>query len=40
MGTLRGDHAGLCTLVHQLRGACGSYGFEEITPIANELGFR
>ncbi len=27
----------LIMLVHQLRGACGSYGFHEITPLAAEL---
>jgi len=27
----------LCVLVHQLRGACGSYGFHEMTPIATSL---
>jgi histidine phosphotransfer protein HptB len=27
----------LCTLVHQLRGACGSYGFHELTPLATNL---
>lgn len=24
-------------LVHQLRGACGSYGFHAVTPLASEL---
>ena len=27
----------LCTLIHQLKGACGSYGFHEITPLASSL---
>ncbi len=27
----------LTVLVHQLKGACGSYGFHEITPQASEL---
>jgi len=27
----------LSTLVHQLRGACGSYGFHEMTPSAASL---
>lgn len=27
----------LCVLVHQLRGACGSYGFHEMTPVATSL---
>ena len=27
----------LSTLIHQLRGACGSYGFHEITPLATAL---
>ncbi len=31
------DTKQLCTLVHQLKGACGSYGFHEITPIAASL---
>lgn len=31
------DAKQLCTLVHQLKGACGSYGFHEITPIAASL---
>lgn len=31
------DPKRLCTLVHQLKGACGSYGFHEITPIAASL---
>jgi histidine phosphotransfer protein HptB len=31
------DRTMLCTLVHQLRGACGSYGFHEMTPLASDL---
>jgi len=31
------DSKQLCTLVHQLKGACGSYGFHEITPVAASL---
>ncbi|MDX1925624.1 MAG: Hpt domain-containing protein [Pirellulaceae bacterium] len=31
------DRTTLCTLVHQLRGACGSYGFHEMTPLASAL---
>lgn len=31
------DRTTLCTLVHQLRGACGSYGFHEMTPLASDL---
>lgn len=27
----------LSVLVHQLKGACGSYGFDEITPLAERL---
>lgn len=27
----------LSTLIHQLKGACGSYGFHEITPLATSL---
>jgi histidine phosphotransfer protein HptB len=27
----------LMVLVHQLKGACGSYGFDEITPLAERL---
>ena len=27
----------LCVLVHQLRGACGSYGFHDVTPLATSL---
>ena len=34
------DTKQLCTLVHQLKGACGSYGFHEITPIAASLEAR
>jgi HPt (histidine-containing phosphotransfer) domain-containing protein len=30
----RGDHAGLRTIVHQLRGAGGSYGYPLITDLA------
>ena len=33
------DRKRLCTLVHQLRGACGSYGFHELTPLATTLEF-
>ena len=33
------DRVSLCTLVHQLRGACGSYGFHQITPLATDLEF-
>ena len=28
------------TLIHQLKGACGSYGFHEITPIASAIEHR
>lgn len=31
------DQPTLARLVHQLKGACGSYGFDEITSIASEL---
>lgn len=31
------DQPTLAILVHQLKGACGSYGFDEITPLASEL---
>ena len=31
------DSNQLCTLIHQLKGACGSYGFHEITPHATTL---
>ena len=31
------DTKQLCTLIHQLKGACGSYGFHEITPIAASI---
>lgn len=31
------DTKNLCTLIHQLKGACGSYGFEELTPLASQL---
>ena len=31
------DSKQLCTLIHQLKGACGSYGFHEITPLADAL---
>lgn len=33
----RNDTKQLCTLIHQLKGACGSYGFHEITPLAASL---
>jgi HPt (histidine-containing phosphotransfer) domain-containing protein len=33
----RGDKAKVSALVHQLRGACGSYGFHQVTPFATEL---
>ncbi len=33
------DRPSLCTLVHQLRGACGSYGYHDMTPLASELEF-
>ena len=35
-----GDSKQLCTLVHQLKGACGSYGFHELTPVAASLEAR
>ena len=35
--TLAGDSDRVKTLVHQLRGACGSYGFHRMTPIAANL---
>ena len=31
------DSKQLCTLIHQLKGACGSYGFHEITPLAASI---
>lgn len=31
------DSNQLCTLIHQLKGACGSYGFHEVTPLATIL---
>lgn len=31
------DHNQLRTLIHQLKGACGSYGFHEVTPQATIL---
>jgi HPt (histidine-containing phosphotransfer) domain-containing protein len=31
------DTRSLCTLIHQLKGACGSYGFHELTPLASHL---
>lgn len=31
------DSNQLCTLIHQLKGACGSYGFHEVTPHATTL---
>lgn len=31
------DSKQLCNLVHQLKGACGSYGFHEITPLARAI---
>lgn len=27
----------LCSLIHQLKGACGSYGFHDITPLATTI---
>lgn len=27
----------LCKLIHQLKGVCGSYGFDAITPLAIQL---
>ena len=35
--TEAGDAAQVKTLVHQLRGACGSYGYPLMTPIATAL---
>ncbi len=34
---LEQDSTGLITIVHQLRGACGSYGFHQLTQPAEEL---
>jgi len=31
------DVASLSILAHQLKGACGSYGFDQITPLADRL---
>lgn len=31
------DKSSLSVLVHQLKGACGSYGFDEVTSLAGEL---
>lgn len=31
------DFDSLAFLVHQLKGACGSYGFEEVTVLASQL---
>ena len=31
------DTKKLCALLHQLKGACGSYGFHELTPLASQL---
>jgi len=31
------DFASLSVLAHQLKGACGSYGFDQITPLADRL---
>ena len=31
------DSADLKTKIHQLRGACGSYGFRELTPLATSI---
>jgi HPt (histidine-containing phosphotransfer) domain-containing protein len=31
------DSNQLCRLIHQLKGACGSYGFHEVTPQATIL---
>ncbi|MCE3014549.1 MAG: Hpt domain-containing protein [Pirellula sp.] len=31
------DTKNFCTLIHQLKGACGSYGFQELTPLASQL---
>ncbi len=33
----KSDLATLARLVHQLKGACGSYGYEVITPLARQL---
>ena len=33
----RQDVEGLSFLVHQLKGACGSYGFDEVTALATQL---
>ena len=35
--TLASDSDRVKTLVHQLRGSCGSYGFHHMTPIATQL---
>lgn len=32
-----GDHAGLATLAHQMKGAAGSHGFGQLTPYAARL---
>ena len=32
-----GDVRGLSFLVHQMKGACGSYGFDEVTALARQL---
>lgn len=32
-----GDHRGLATLAHQLKGAAGSHGFHQLTPFAAKL---
>ncbi len=32
-----GDHETLRRIAHQLKGAAGSYGFEEVTPVAATL---
>lgn len=31
------DKDELCKLIHQLKGVCGSYGFDAITPLAVQL---
>lgn len=31
------DHPRLLMLIHQLKGACGSYGFDELTALAEQL---
>lgn len=31
------DLRSVSVLVHQLKGACGSYGFDELTPLADQL---